>query len=57
MSNMLEGAKENMTPEEFKREVFELFAVTQIMEIENDNTVKKQLVYGNLKITVELTDE
>ena len=57
MSNMLEWAKENMTPEEFKREVFELFAVTQIMEIGNDNTVKKQLVYGNLKITVELTDE
>ena len=57
MSNMLEWAKENMTPEEFKREVFELFAVTQMMEIGNDNTVKKQLVYGNLKITVELTDE
>ena len=57
MSNMLEWAKENMTPEDFKREVFELFAVTQIMEIGNDNTVKKELIFGNLKITVELTDE
>lgn len=57
MSNMLEWAKENMTPNEFKREVFELFAVTQIMEIGNDNTVKKELIFGNLKITLELTDE
>ena len=57
MSNMLEWAKENMTPEDFKREVFELFAVTQIMEIGNDNTVKKELIFGNLKITLELTDE
>lgn len=57
MSNMLEWAKENMTPDEFKREVFELFEVTQIMEIGNDNTVKKELIFGNLKITLELTDE
>ena len=57
MSKIVEWAKENMTPEEFKREVFELFAVTQIMEIGNDNTVKKELIFGNLKITLELTDE
>ena len=49
MSNMLDWAKENMTPEDFKRELFELFAVTQMMEIGNDSSIKRELVFGNLK--------
>ena len=57
MNKIIKWASNNMTPEEFKREVFELFAATQIMEMEKDNTVKKELVFDKLKITLELTDE
>ena len=57
MSKMVEWAKENMSPVEFKREVFEAFVVTQIMKMEKDNKTKRELVFDKLKITLELTDE
>lgn len=57
MNKMIEWAKENMTPSEFKYEVFEAFAVTQMMKMEKDNTTKVELTFGGVTITVELTDE
>ena len=57
MNKIIEYAKENMTPSEFKYEVFEAFAVTQIMKMEKDNKTKRELVFDKLKITVELTND
>ena len=57
MNKIIEWAKENMTPSEFKREVLEAFAAIHIMKMENDSLIKRELVFDKLKITVELTDE
>jgi len=57
MNKIIEWAKENMTPSEFKREVLEAFCVIHIMKMEQDNKSKHEFVFDKLKITLELTDE
>ena len=57
MSKIAEYANESMTFPEFQREVIEAFAVIQMMEMENNDAKKCMIVFNNLKMTLELTDE
>ncbi|MGJ8660487.1 MAG: hypothetical protein ACSHXL_00480 [Bacteroidota bacterium] len=57
MSQITEYAKKSMTFPEFESEVLEAFAVIQIMRMENNDAKTGMLVFNNLKVTLELTDE